>query len=151
MEKILDNVDLLILSAAFVSLIATVVMFKRSRNQEVSHPEFGHMTGPPLLLVILTLLLFLTWITVAVSYLDLGGMNVIVAMGVATIKGSLVALYFMHLRWDRPYNAVILVASLFFLGLFLSFALLDTGEYNDSLIDDPFLKIPAEQYGVEQG
>ena len=51
MEKILDNVDLLILSAAFVSLIATVVMFKRSRNQELSHPKFGHMTGPPLLLV----------------------------------------------------------------------------------------------------
>jgi cytochrome c oxidase subunit 4 len=109
------------------------------------------MTAPTLLLVILTMLLFLTWITVAVSYIDLGGMNVVVAMGVATIKGSLVALYFMHLRWDRPYNAVILVASLFFLGLFLSFALLDTGEYNTSLIDDPFLKIPSEQFGVEQG
>ncbi len=151
MEQILDNVDLLILAAAFVSLIATVVMFKRSRNQEVDHPKFGHMTAPTLLLVILTMLLFLTWITVAVSYIDLGGMNVVVAMGVATIKGSLVALYFMHLRWDRPYNAVILVASLFFLGLFLSFALLDTGEYNTSLIDDPFLKIPSEQFGVEQG
>jgi len=151
MDQIFDTFDILILAAAFVSLIATVVMFKVSRNQEVGHPEFGHMTGPPLLLVILTMLLFLTWITVAVSYIDLGGMNVVVAMGVATIKGSLVALYFMHLRWDRPYNAVILVASLFFLGLFLSFALLDTGEYNTSLIDDPFLKIPSEQFGVEQG
>ena len=72
-------------------------------------------------------------------------------MGVATIKGSLVALYFMHLRWDRPYNAIIFVASLLFLGVFLGFALLDTAEYNPSLIDDPFLKIPVEQYGAEQG
>ncbi|MAW76744.1 MAG: cytochrome oxidase subunit IV [Planctomycetes bacterium] len=109
------------------------------------------MTGPTLLLVILTLLLFLTWLTVAVSYVDLGGLNVVVAMGVATIKGSLVSLYFMHLRWDRPYNAIILVGSLLFLGIFLGFALLDTGEYNPSLIDDPFLKINAEQFGNEQG
>jgi cytochrome c oxidase subunit 4 len=151
LETILNNVDLLILSSAFLSLIATGVVFNIMRKEVTPHPEFGHMTGPTLLLVILTMLLFLTWLTVAVSYLDLGGLNVVVAMGVATIKGSLVALYFMHLRWDRPYNAIIFVASLLFLGVFLGFALLDTAEYNPSLIDDPFLKIPVEQYGTEQG
>ncbi|MEE2889678.1 MAG: cytochrome C oxidase subunit IV family protein [Planctomycetota bacterium] len=151
MDSILNNVDLLILFAAFMSLIATGVVFNKMRNQATPHPEFGHMTGPTLLLVILTLLLFLTWLTVAVSYVDLGGLNVVVAMGVATIKASLVSLYFMHLRWDRPYNAIIFVGSLLFLGIFLGFALLDTAEYNPSLIDDPFLKIPAEQYGTEQG
>ena len=38
------------------------------------------------------------------STIDLGsGMtNVIIAMLIASIKGSLVALFFMHLRWDKP-------------------------------------------------
>ncbi len=146
MNAILENVDVLILSAAFVSLVATLVVFKKTSNQKTPHPEFGHMTGPTLLLVILTALLFLTWLTVAVSYFDLGGMNVVVAMGVATVKATLVSLYFMHLRWDKPFNAVIFVGSLFFLGLFLAFALLDTGEYSDRIIVDPFNQIEATQF-----
>ncbi len=44
----------------------------------------------------------LTLITVAVARLDLNiGMAVLVAMVVATIKGSLVACYFMHLISER--------------------------------------------------
>ena len=151
MEAILNNVDLLILSAAFICLFVTLVTIRKARGQDVPHPEFGHMTGPPLLLTILTMLLFLTWATVAVSYIDLGGMNVVVAMGVATLKASLVALYFMHLRWDRPFNAVIFVGSLFLLGLFLGFALLDTGEYKGVILDDPFQQIQTTQYGSPQG
>ena len=146
MNAILENVDVLILSAAFVCLFATLLVFKKTSNQATPHPEFGHMTGPTLLLVILTALLFLTWLTVAVSYFDLGGMNVVVAMGVATVKATLVSLYFMHLRWDKPFNAVIFVGSLFFLGLFLAFALLDTGEYSDRIIVDPFNQIEATKF-----
>ena len=29
------------------------------------------------------------------------------------------ALFFMHLRWDKPMNAIIFCSTLFFLGLFL--------------------------------
>lgn len=151
MNKILDNVDLLILSAAFLSLIATIFVYNKEKRQTVPHPEFGHMTGPTLLFVVLTALLFLTWLTVAVSYVDMGGLNVVVAMGVATVKATLVSLYFMHLRWDRPFNSIIFVVSLLFLGVFLGFALLDTAEYNSDLLDDPFLKINTEQFGGEQG
>jgi hypothetical protein len=57
----------------------------------------------------------------------------------------------MHLRWDRPFNAVIFVGSLFLLGLFLGFALLDTGEYKEVILDDPFQQIQATQYGSPQG
>ena len=63
-------------------------------------------------------------------------LNIVVAMGVATIKATLVGLYFMHLRWDRPFNAIILVGSLLFLGIFLGFALLDTGEYQENMYTD---------------
>ena len=47
-------------------------------------------------------LMVLTIITVAVSYVHLPvAMAILVALVVATIKGSLVALYFMHLLHER--------------------------------------------------
>ena len=136
MEALLNNVDLLILSAFFLCLIATLIVTKANKGNKDPHPVVGHMTSTPLLLTILTALLFLTWLTVGVSYVDMGDLNIVVAMGVATIKASLVGLYFMLLRWDRPFNAIILVGSLLFLGIFLGFALLDTGEYQENLYTD---------------
>lgn len=43
-----------------------------------------------------------TVITVLASNVDFGGhLNVIVALLIATIKATLVALIFMHLKWDK--------------------------------------------------
>jgi cytochrome c oxidase subunit 4 len=48
-------------------------------------------------------LLVLTLITVGVSYLDLPEVEtVIVALTIATVKASLVAIFFMHLKGERP-------------------------------------------------
>ena len=40
----------------------------------------------------------LTVVTVLVSYVNLGLMNVVVALLIASVKASLVALFFMHLK-----------------------------------------------------
>lgn len=77
----------------------------------------------------LAALLILTFITVVAAYIDLGDLNTPIAMFIATVKASLVALIFMHLRWDKPFNAVILLTSLGMLALFLTIASLDTSEY----------------------
>ena len=61
-------------------------------------------------------LMALTVITVAVSYLDLAiPIAVTVALLVATIKGSLVACYFMHLISEKKliYAVLILTAAFF--------------------------------------
>ena len=48
-------------------------------------------------------LLVLTLVTVAVSYLDLPVVpTVIVAVSIASLKASLVAMFFMHLKGERP-------------------------------------------------
>ena len=48
-------------------------------------------------------LLVLTFVTVGVSYLDLPEFEtVIVALIIATTKASLVAMFFMHLKGERP-------------------------------------------------
>jgi cytochrome c oxidase subunit 4 len=67
-------------------------------------------------------LMALTIVTVAVSYLELATpMAVSVALIVATIKGSLVAMYFMHLLHERKviYWVLALTAFLFLFLLFV--------------------------------
>lgn len=64
-------------------------------------------------------LLCLTAVTVWVSTHDFGVYNVLVAMGVATIKGALVCLYFMHLRYDNRVNQVVFVSAFVFLAIFV--------------------------------
>ena len=64
-------------------------------------------------------LMALTIVTVAVSYLDLSTpLAVGVALVIATIKGSLVACYFMHLISEkRLIIAVLLLTAVFFVAL----------------------------------
>lgn len=42
-------------------------------------------------------LLVMTLVTVAVSFIDLGFLNILVALAIATFKALLVAFFFMHL------------------------------------------------------
>ncbi|MBI2608911.1 MAG: cytochrome C oxidase subunit IV family protein [Deltaproteobacteria bacterium] len=71
-------------------------------------------------------LLILTAMTVftALSF-HLGILNIFIAMLIATIKGSLVCLYFMHLIEDNRLNQVVFVSAFFFLALFVGLTLSD--------------------------
>jgi cytochrome c oxidase subunit 4 len=97
-------------------------------------PGPGHVAPLRLLVVVLVALLALTFVTVAVTWFDLGPLNLGIALGIAVVKASLVLLYFMHLRWDRPFHAVVLISSLLFVALFIGLTLLDSFEYQPQLI-----------------
>lgn len=71
-------------------------------------------------------LIILTAVTVAVSYVHLGMMNVVVALLVASVKASMVALYFMHLRHESPLVWGFALAPLVFLVLIIAGTLSDT-------------------------
>jgi cytochrome c oxidase subunit IV len=64
-------------------------------------------------------LMALTIVTVAISYLDLPtAMAITVALLVATVKGALVACYFMHLISEKKLiYAVLVLTTVFFLAL----------------------------------
>jgi len=68
-------------------------------------------------------LMVLTVVTVAISYLHLSAVAVAVgiAMIVATVKGSMVAAYFMHLKSERPeiFWLLLLTASFWVLLMFI--------------------------------
>ena len=91
--------------------------------------ETHYHGGPRLYAGVLAALLVLTGITVTASYVDFGSpaVNVVIALAIASIKASLVALYFMHLRYDKPFLSVIFVGGLFFLGLLLMLTMIDAG------------------------
>ena len=80
-----------------------------------------------------TTLLVLTFATVAVTWVDLGGYNVWVAMGIACIKATLVALFFMHLAYDKPFNTIVLVTTLFFIVFFIGLATIDGMQYRNDV------------------
>ena len=100
------------------------------------HPEVGHVTPVKLLVGVLCILLFLTVVTVAVAQVDLGPFNLFVALAVASVKAAFVVLFFMHLRWDKPFNSVIFISTILFLALFLGFCILDAKEYQKDVIQD---------------
>lgn len=90
-----------------------------------THTEHTHEHGSAVYTRTLIALLLLTGLTIAVSYIDFGAGNVVMALLIATIKASLVALFFMHLKSDKPVNAIIACAGFLFLGIFLMFCVID--------------------------
>lgn len=84
-----------------------------------------HVLPLKVYLLIFGTLLALTGLTVQVAYVDLGFLNTIVALGIATFKASLVVLYFMHLRYAGSLPKLFWVAGLLWLVILLGFAMSD--------------------------
>ncbi len=89
----------------------------------------GHIVPAKTLVATGLALLVLTLITVWAAKIDLGNLNIWIALAIAVLKASLVVLFFMHLRYDRPFNGFVFVTYLEFVAIFISFALTDTKEY----------------------
>ncbi len=103
------------------------------------HSTTGHIVPPRTLGAVCVALLAFTGLTVWLSYFHLGNWNLWAALGIATVKAGLVVLFFMHLKYDRPFNAVLILAALLFVLLFVGFTLIDTTHYRDQLypVDSP--------------
>lgn len=99
------------------------------------HTESGvHVASMRLLVTVMIVLMIGTWLTVSVTHFDFGFLNIWIGLGIATAKAVLVGLYFMHLRWDKPFNAFVFISAFAFLFLFIGFALMDTGHYQEVII-----------------
>lgn len=97
-------------------------------------PLVGHLVPWQLLLATCIVLIVLTVVTVMAIWVDLGPLNLWIAMFIATIKACLVVMYFMHLRWDRPFNVLAFCGSLVFVALFIGLAMTDFKAYRQEMI-----------------
>src|SRR5271154_2812809 len=102
-----------------------------SEHTESGHADDGqvhaHIASAQFYWGIFGALVFLTVATVKVSYYDFGAANIIIAMVIATAKASLVAAFFMHLRYDKLFNTLAFLAAFLFLAIFILLTYDDMG------------------------
>jgi cytochrome c oxidase subunit 4 len=71
-------------------------------------------------------LMCLTVTTAAVSYLDLGAFSIVLALIIATLKGSLVMLFFMHAKYiNVKATLLVILAGFFWLAILLLMTMSD--------------------------
>ena len=112
-----------------------------------------HASPPWMLLAVFFGLIFLTGMTVVCAdptlkeiirqYLNrqffpmdaaaMSRLSLWVALIIATLKATLVALFFMHLFWDKPFNSIVAVASFVFVALFIGFSMTDGVQTRENL------------------
>jgi len=92
----------------------------------------GHHTIPKsILLKVFGSLIVLTVITYAVAQVDLGPLNIPVAIAIASVKAGLVVMFFMALKYDNPVNTLTFSVGVIFVVIFITFTLFDTAFRGD--------------------
>jgi cytochrome c oxidase subunit 4 len=70
-------------------------------------------------------LTILTFVTFYVSTINLGAWNIVVALGIAAFKMSLVIWFFMHVRTDNPLTKLFVFAGFFWMAILFALTLGD--------------------------
>ena len=84
-----------------------------------------HIVSPKIYLLIFAALMLGTGLTVWAAFQNFGKFNIVIALGIATIKASLVVLYFMHARYSPKRTQLVIVCSVFWLAIMLALTLSD--------------------------
>ena len=85
-----------------------------------------HIVKPPVYLAVAVALCILTFITVWAAGIDLGKiLNTIIALSIASFKASLVALFFMHLKYESKLLWFMILIPLFLLLILLALPIVD--------------------------
>jgi cytochrome c oxidase subunit 4 len=87
--------------------------------------EDTHIDSVGTYVKILLALLVATAVTTAVARVDLGGFSVVVALGIASVKMVLVALFFMHVRHSTKLTRLVVLGGLLWLGILLLLTMTD--------------------------
>ena len=85
----------------------------------------GHISPIKVYVGIFLTLMVLTTVTIFVAYINLGELNKVVALGIASFKATLVVLYFMHAKYASRLTKLVIVSGLFFLAILLSETMID--------------------------
>ena len=112
------------------------------------HDGEHHVVGWKILTVVFLALMVLTILTVAAINVDLGPLNIVVALGIALVKALLVVFIFMHIWWDRAFHGLLIGGSLFFVTLFIAFTMIDTAHYESNIHAED---VKSEAAAIEAG
>src|SRR5271157_812925 len=85
----------------------------------------GHIIPAKLYVLFWAIFMLGAGITVFAAGLGLGVLNIVLALLIATVKGTLVVLFFMHLRYSTKLTMVTVIASIFWLFILFSLTMTD--------------------------
>jgi cytochrome c oxidase subunit 4 len=105
------------------------------QTHEPDKPHHGPSLG--LILGIFVTLMALTFVTVAAAYQDLGRWSAAVALAIAAVKGTLVVLYFMHLRYASRLIALYAASGFVFLAILLGITMSEVAGRPNQPTADP--------------
>lgn len=84
-----------------------------------------HIVSPKIYVAIFLALLLGTGLTVWAAFQNFGPFNIVIALGIATTKATLVVLFFMHALYSPKRTQLVIVCALFWLAIMLSLTLSD--------------------------
>lgn len=116
-----------------------------SNNEPKNDKHHHHILPTRVAVTIGATLLFMTIVTVWIAHIDLGHLNFVIAMAVATFKALLVVLFFMGIKYDRPENGMIFATSFVFLAIFMILASTDLFFRGDVYVKGPLVAAAQTQ------
>ncbi|PYR95217.1 MAG: oxidase [Acidobacteria bacterium] len=85
----------------------------------------GHVAPKTMYYAVFLALLAGTGLTVAAAFFDMGAMNNVVMLAIASIKALLVILFFMHVRWSTRLTWVVVASGFFWLLIMFGLTMTD--------------------------
>jgi cytochrome c oxidase subunit IV len=85
----------------------------------------AHILPKRVYYTIFAILLFCTYLTVQIAFLDLGVMNTVAALAIAVFKATIVVLFFMHVKYSSRLTWAVVIGSIFWFGILLTLTMSD--------------------------
>jgi cytochrome c oxidase subunit 4 len=85
----------------------------------------SHILPKRVYYTIFAILLFCTYLTVQIAFIDLGEWNTVAALTIAVFKASLVVLFFMHVKYSTKLTWAVVIGAMFWLGILLTLTMTD--------------------------
>jgi cytochrome c oxidase subunit 4 len=113
-------------------LNSEIAKWRKNRNPEIVNlkskdmtAESVHITSYRTYLWVLIALLFLTFVTITVTWVDLSALTVLVAMIIASVKAYIVLTWFMHLKFESSLFRVLVIVVLAIYALVIGLTFFD--------------------------
>jgi cytochrome c oxidase subunit IV len=87
--------------------------------------EHSHILPKRVYYTIFGILMFCTYLTVQIAFFDLGELNTVAALVIAVFKATIVVLFFMHVKYSTRLTWLVVIGSIFWLGIMLALTMSD--------------------------
>ena len=84
-----------------------------------------HIASKKMYFSVFLALMVLTAVTIGVAFVDLGPLNIFVALAIAALKATLVILFFMHVKYSNRLTAMVVVCGIVWLLILFAHTMAD--------------------------